>query len=189
MLSLVYQSNGEAPSSLKSSGSHSPVRGVALNTVTAVLQSDSSKSIVMKLVVNYMQVITIVGNFKIKWSSSVRSMFGFTNILSSGGSLENAGFALSGGQKCFMYNEEMPLPMSELLVYVELFIINAIVIGVFWILYFSCCSMCSKKPVGGDGASNSSRSEAITVSLLVLAYNSYPKFIRGFFQLFSCTRW
>ena len=26
------------------------------------------------------------------------------------------------------------------------------------------------------------------VSLLVLCYNSYPKFIRGFFQLFSCTR-
>ena len=173
-----------ATSSSNSNPSSSPTSGKATNisTVNAILQSDSSKSIVMKLIVNYLQVITIVGNFKIQWSSSVRSMFGLSNILSSGGSLENAGFSLSGGLKCIMYRDDAPLPVSELIVSLELLIINGIVIVGFWFLYYAWMRR------GEQVRRRNNRRDAIIVSLLVLCYNSYPKFIRGFFQLFSCTR-
>jgi hypothetical protein len=136
----------------------------------------------MKLIVNYMQVITIVGNFKIQWSSSVKSMFGVTNILSSGGNLENAGFSLSGGLKCLLYSNDTPLPMNELIIALLLFVATTIAIVTFWFCYY----LCRTNKTEGQGV-KSMRTEAITVSLLVMAYNSYPKFIRGFFQLFSCT--
>ena len=132
----------------------------------------------MKLIVNYLQVLTIVGNFQISWSDSIRAMFGLSSILSSGGDTETAGFTLGGGLKCLLYSPSAPLPMNELIVNLLLFGLNTIIIVIFWFLLFAI----RREGKSGD------RSQAITVSLLVLCYNSYPKFIRGFFQLFSCTR-
>ena len=177
MFELVHASSSPSPSDHKGARSTS-----ATSTARVILSSGSSKSIVMKLIVNYMQVITIVGNFKIQWSSSVKSMFGVTNILSSGGNLESAGFSLSGGLKCLLYSNNFPLPMNELMMALLLFIVTTIVIVTFWFSYY----LCRTNKSDGQGVS-SIRTEAITVSLLVMAYNSYPKFIRGFFQLFSCT--
>jgi hypothetical protein len=177
MFELVRASSPSSPSDHRVTRSTS-----ATSAAQVILSSGSSKSIVMKLIVNYMQVITIVGNFKIQWSSSVKSMFGVTNILSSGGNLESAGFSLSGGLKCLLYSSDIPLPMNELIMAVLLFVVTTFVIVTFWFSYYLCRSN------GSDGRRVSSRrTEAITVSLLVMAYNSYPKFIRGFFQLFSCT--
>jgi hypothetical protein len=109
-------------------------------------------------------------------------MFGLSNILSSGGSIENAGFSLNGGLKCIMYRDDAPLPVSELIVSLQLLILNGIVIVAFWYLYYAYMRR------GETVRRRSNRRDAMIVSLLVLCYNSYPKFIRGFFQLFSCTR-
>jgi hypothetical protein len=105
-------------------------------------------------------------------------MFGLSSILSSGGDTETAGFAFGGGLKCLLYSPSAPLPMNELMVNLLLFGLNSLVIVIFWFLLFAM----RRQEKSGD------RSQAILVSLLVLCYNSYPKFIRGFFQLFSCTR-
>jgi hypothetical protein len=105
-------------------------------------------------------------------------MFGLSSILSSGGDTETAGFTFGGGLKCLLYSPSAPLPMNELMGNLLLFCLNTMVIVVFWFLLFAV----RRQDNRGD------RSQAIIVSLLVLCYNSYPKFIRGFFQLFSCTR-
>jgi hypothetical protein len=134
---------------------------------------ETRDGVVTKVVVNYLQVLSIVGNFDIEWLDFIKSMFAFSSTISSAG-----GISFGGGAKCVLYSGSIPLPMNELIVHLINFAIHWLAILCFWYTFTL---------VKRGKFSSTARSEAIMVSFVVLGYNNYPDFLVQLFQLFKCS--
>ena len=130
----------------------------------------STNSLLMKVAINHLQVLTIVGQFPFSWPNFVTRMFDVSNSASSGG---GASINFGGGLKClsiYFNSINIPLPVRQLISDLLIYVIYGLLICLVWVFL--------KK--------GKERERAIFVSFVVLSFNTYPSFVRDFFQLFSC---
>jgi len=119
-------------------------------------------------------VFKIAGNFNFTWPDFIEKMFVVSDTASSGAVTS---FSFGGGVKCLFYDYYTPLPMNEMKVNLWSLAFTIFVIFIFWIVKHFL-DMRNKK--------TTYTMQSITVSLVVLLYNTYPNLVKGFFQLFSC---
>ena len=151
------------------------------NISTAVLpdsvRSAQNISIIQRLILNHLQVLSIVGNFSFNWPSPVQSLYSLSTSISSLGSLTTV-----GSIRCLFDSLAVPPPMQDMVLVVVAYISAVVLILCFWLSRMKLKPLILRRPV----SSTATTLEKIMISVIVLTFLMYSSILRTFFALFAC---
>ena len=146
-------------------------------------------SVVQRMVLSHMQVLSVIGDFDFKWPVNILTMFSISRSASSL-NVVSSGLDFTAGIKCLLYLPSLPDSANEVLIQIYQLSGLVIIVCFFWLIV----AMCRRKGetlyqrfyVSGDGLS---ASQSLIVSLITVVYMMYSSFVKSFWQLFSCVKY
>jgi hypothetical protein len=174
----------EAPDQLSLKSLTSPKSSLKVRS-----HEKKSNSVLQRLALSHLQVISILGRFDFKWPVFIQTMFKVSATASSVGSVAS-GFNLSQSMQCQVYNMNLPAPVNSLL---ALFYQLGITVAAIFLYFFVMLCFGGKKKKEETTLSQSKKNtsdlsikQSLGISLVFAMYMMHSNITSLFFQLFSC---
>ncbi len=136
----------------------------------------SASTVIQRLAIDHLQIVTIIGRLDIEWPLFIKNMFGVFESASSFSLQATLGELDGGGFKCLFYSSSIPLPVNELLSNVGVTIFATVVVTIVWSLYLGI----------RRNSSTARFSDRIIMSTVAIFFFMYSTIVRSLFQNFKC---
>ena len=139
------------------------------------LSTETNGAILIRILVNYMQMVSLIADVPISWPSTLKSTLSVNVHLSF-----TKGMAIS--TDCFLQLGKTITSIREVFLSTSLTILTPIIFIllsiIFWIIYF--------KIRGREVFKNKNFSNQVIATVVIICFNLQPNVITGCFQLFQC---